>query len=76
MKISLRAARVNAGLSIKAASEATGVSEWRLRRYESGLTIWKFEDIKRLCEAYHINPEDLRNEKENHSSTKSDVEHA
>lgn len=75
MKISLKAARVNANLTLKEASEAVGMAEWTLRRYEHGGANWKYGTILKLCKLYQIQVEDLKNEEENHSSTKSDVEY-
>ena len=53
-KISLKAARVNAKLSQKAAADLIGVAESTLRNWESGKTFPTKPKIDRICEVYGI----------------------
>lgn len=60
MKISLKAARVNAGLTQKQVEDATGIARSTLIRWERGDTIPSRENLTRLCKLYGIEPEELR----------------
>lgn len=60
LQISLKAARVNAGLTIKTSSERLGVSEDRLRNYESGRTAIPTHVFQRMARVYDIPEESLR----------------
>lgn len=53
-KISLKAARVNAGLNQTEAAKMLNISVSSLNSWESGETEPKFSQIKRLCEIYNI----------------------
>ena len=59
-KISLRAARVNAGLTQEEASERVGCARSTLNGYESGRTQPTYKTLKALCELYGIQTEMLR----------------
>lgn len=63
MKITLKAARVNAGLTQEAAAKATGFSRSALFRWERGDTSPSVSKLARLCELYHVNMEDIQAEK-------------
>ena len=52
MKISLAAARVNAGLTQNAAAKQANISARMLGFYESGERFPKVDVLKRLCDIY------------------------
>ena len=54
LQISLRAARVNAGLTQEAAAKAVGVDKSTIISWEKGKTSPRIEDIKELCSVYKI----------------------
>ena len=51
-KITLKAARINAGLSQSEAAEKMGVNVMTVSNWETGKTVPDVEDFKRLCELY------------------------
>lgn len=53
-KITLKAARINKGLSAKEAAKRAGITEDTLYRYEAGKGSPKIEVALRLCEAYGV----------------------
>lgn len=53
-KITLKAARVNAGYSQRDVESGTGYSRTTLTRWESGKASPKFKDLVRLCAFYGI----------------------
>lgn len=53
-KITLRAARVNAGMSQQDAADKIGVAVSTLRNWESGKTFPNQPKIERICEVYGI----------------------
>ena len=59
MKITLKAARVNAGLSLKEASDKLGVKEKALANYESAKTFPRVTTVKKMEELYHIQYDDI-----------------
>ena len=54
IEITLKAARVNAGLTQEQVMEKTGFSRQTLIRWESGKTSPKLEKLLRLCELYGV----------------------
>lgn len=52
--LTLKAARVNAGLSVKAAAEAVGVTEDTMYRYEAGKSSPKIGTAKKLAGLYGV----------------------
>ena len=54
VKITLKAARVNANLTIQKAAEMLGVSVGTLRNWETGKTFPRQPQIEKLCEVYCI----------------------
>lgn len=52
--LTLKAARVNAGLSVKAAAEAVGVTEDTMYRYESGKSSPKIGTAVKLAGLYGV----------------------
>ena len=60
MKISLKAARVNAGLSQKEVSIALGVNVVSLVRWENNVTKPSLDNFRKLCSLYNC-PEDCIN---------------
>jgi transcriptional regulator with XRE-family HTH domain len=53
-KITLRAARVNVGLSQQEAADKIGVAVSTLRNWESGKTFPNQPKIEKICEVYGI----------------------
>ena len=53
-QISLRAARVNAEMTLQDASKAVGVNEKTLRSWESGKTAIPAHMFSKLCDIYYI----------------------
>lgn len=51
-RISLAAARVNAGLSQDTASEKLGVTAETLRNWETGKTVPGYDKVMALCDLY------------------------
>lgn len=52
MKISLEAARKNAGLTQKQAADKIGISPNTLRNYETGTTSPPLKRIEKICKVY------------------------
>lgn len=60
MKLTLRAARVNAGLTQEAASKALNVDRTTVIRWESGAAWPQARKIPQICELYGIQEDELR----------------
>lgn len=58
-KITLKAARINAGKSQFAASEAVNVSEKTLSNWELGKTFPPADKFLRLCQFYQVEMTDI-----------------
>jgi transcriptional regulator with XRE-family HTH domain len=58
-KITLKAARVNAGLTQKQAAEALGISNSTLVKWENGKAAPRVEKIDALCALYSTNYDNL-----------------
>lgn len=54
MKITLRAARINAGLTQQQVHEATGIARSTLARWEKGATFPRADGLAVLCQLYGI----------------------
>lgn len=54
IKISLKAARVNSGMTLTQASEKLGVSTSTLSRYECGKSYPKTNLLPKICDLYKI----------------------
>jgi DNA-binding XRE family transcriptional regulator len=54
IKITLEAARVNAGLTQKEAADALGVSNHTVMSWEKGKSLPKVDQIDKICELYRI----------------------
>lgn len=59
VKISLRAARVNAGLSQKEAAARLGVSNKTLGNWEKGITFPPADKILEICKLYSVSYDNL-----------------
>lgn len=59
-RISVRAARVNVGLSQKAAAKCLGVSSKTICNWENGITFPSADKIPVICELYGV-PYDILN---------------
>ena len=60
LKISLRAARVNANLNIKEAAEIAKVTARTMQSYEKGSTSIPIDKLRPLLKAYEIDIENLK----------------
>ena len=60
LKISLKAARINAGLSQKEAAKALGVSNKTLHRWENGDSFPKAHHIDAICDLYKVSYNDIK----------------
>ena len=58
-QITLKAARVNAGLTQKAAADALNVSNKTLCAWEKGERVPKVNKIDALCDLYKVSYDDL-----------------
>lgn len=54
MQITLKAARVNAGLTQEQVSKRTGFNRSTVIRWEAGKGSPKLTDLKRLCDLYGV----------------------
>lgn len=59
VKISIRAARVNAGYSQKEAADYLGVSNKTLGNWEKGITFPPADKIPAICELYGVSYDNL-----------------
>lgn len=59
LKITIRAARVNAGLQQKDAAEKLGVSNKTLGKWENGETFPPADKIPVICELYGVSYDNL-----------------
>ena len=59
MKVSLKAARVNAELTQSEAGGRLGVSKDTIKAMESGKREIKITEFKRLCRIYHCREDDI-----------------
>lgn len=59
MKITLKAARVNAGLSQSEAAEKLGISMSTMNNYEKGATFPDVPTIKKMEEVYGVGYDDI-----------------
>ena len=60
MQITLRAARVNAGLTQEQVHQSTGIARSTLKRWERGETSPKVTELADLCELYGIPVEQIK----------------
>lgn len=58
-KYSLRALRVNAGLTIKEASKQLGISSVTLRSYEKYITVPNINVITKMLEIYNVTIDEM-----------------
>ena len=59
VKMSLKAARVNAGLSQKEAAEKLGISNVTLSNWENGVSFPDAQQIIKICEVYGVSYDNL-----------------
>ena len=59
VKISIKAARVNAGLSQKGAADSLGVSNKTLGNWENGITYPPADKIPLICALYGVSYDNL-----------------
>lgn len=63
MKVSLKAARVNAGLTQEDVARATGFSRSALFRWEKGDTSPRADKLVQLCNLYRVDMADIQMKK-------------
>lgn len=56
-QVTLKAARVNAGLTQEAAAKALGKTKGTLCRWEQGKGTIDIKDFLKMCDMYHVAPE-------------------
>ncbi len=59
MKVSLRAARINAGLSLREAAQRVRISESSLQRYEKGTATPRLSTVRALLALYGAQYDDI-----------------
>ena len=59
VKMTLKAARVNAGFTQKGAAERLGISNKTLCNWENGLTMPSIQQVQRLCDLYGVTYDNL-----------------
>lgn len=59
VKISIRAARVNVGFSLKEAADRLGISSKTLANWEKGITFPPVDKIPLICELYGVSYDNL-----------------
>ena len=62
LELTLRAARINAGLTQEQVHEQLGISRSTLHRIESGKSSPKYKVLRALCELYGVPVECLKKE--------------
>ena len=60
MQITLKAARVNAGLTQQQVQQETGIARSTLRRWEQGKTSPKVSELVILCDLYAVAIEHIK----------------
>jgi len=60
MKLSLKAARVNAGLTLKQTAEKAGLTLQTIHNIESGKTKTNYRTLLKLCELYDMPIENIK----------------
>ena len=60
MKISLKAARVNAGLTQQEAAKKMKISTHTVKNYECGVTRLSYPTLLALCNLYGIDVENIK----------------
>lgn len=59
MQLTLKAARVNRGLTQKQAAKSLGVSNVTLIRWERGVTMPRQKSIEAICRLYGVSYDDI-----------------
>ncbi len=59
LKISLRAARINAGLKLSEVGKIINKTPQAISNWEQGKTHIKVIDLEKLCELYNVTREDI-----------------
>lgn len=59
MSITLKAARINAGLTQAEIAEKVGVSKPTYKKWEQGTSEPKVSQFKQLCDALRVAPDDI-----------------
>ena len=60
MKITLRGARVNAGIMVKEVAERMGVTAQTIYNWERGISEPSIKNLIKLCEMYGITLNDIK----------------
>ena len=59
LKLTLKAARVNAGYTQKEAAEKLGISNATLCNWEKGLSMPNIQQVQKICELYGVTYDNL-----------------
>ncbi len=59
MKMTLKAARVNAGLTQKEAAAALGISNKTLCNWENGISFPKADKVEKICSLYGVSYDNI-----------------
>ena len=59
VKMTLKAARINVGLTQKEAAEVFGISNKTLSSWESGASSPRAEQVPKICEVYKVTYDNL-----------------
>lgn len=59
MKVTLKAARVNAGLTLCQVSEMIGISKSTLARLENGKTPISIDRLRKICALYKVKESEI-----------------
>lgn len=74
MEITLRAARINAGLTQEQVQEQLGISRSTLHRIETGKCSPKYKTLCQLCQLYGISPALIKAERiETHTMRRNEA---
>lgn len=60
MKLSLKAARINAGVTVEQAANAAAVSTSTIYNWESGITDPGYKQLRALCELYGVDTNSIK----------------
>ncbi len=60
MQLSLKAARINAEITVERAADAVAVSRSTLYNWESGITEPGYKQLRALCELYGVDTNSIK----------------
>lgn len=60
MRMTLKAARINKGLTQQEVADELRVNKQTIGRWERGITVPKIDQIKPICELYGVSFDDIK----------------